>query len=51
MKKFDVSVEIMIEVFKSVGVIKAIGYYRNLSLKVLGEGEVSGLKVKVVFFF
>jgi large subunit ribosomal protein L15 len=49
-KKLDASAEITIEALKSAGVIKATGYYRNLPLKVLGEGEVSGLKVKAAAF-
>lgn len=49
-KKLDAGAEITIETLKSAGVIKATGYYRNLPLKVLGEGEVSGLKVKAAAF-
>ena len=49
-KKLDASAEITIEALKSAGIIKATGYYRNLPLKVLGEGEVSGLKVKAASF-
>jgi large subunit ribosomal protein L15 len=49
-KNLDASAEITIEALKSAGVIKATGYYRNLPLKVLGEGEVSGLKVKAASF-
>lgn len=49
-KKIDASAEITIETLKSAGVIKATGYYRDLPLKVLGEGEVSGLKVRAAAF-
>jgi len=48
--KLDASAEITIETLKSAGVIKATGYYRDLPLKVLGEGEVSGLKVRAAAF-
>jgi len=50
-KKLDAGAEITIDALKSAGVIKATGYYRNLPLKVLGEGDVSeGLKVKASAF-
>lgn len=49
-KKIDASAEITIETLKSAGVIKATGHYRDLPLKVLGEGEVSGLKVRAAAF-
>jgi len=50
-KKIDAGSEITIESLKSAGLIKATGHYRNLPLKVLGEGEVtSGLKVKAACF-
>lgn len=49
--KLDASSEITLESLKSAGIIKATGYYRDLPLKVLGEGELaSGLKVKAAAF-
>mmetsp|Transcript_7934 Transcript_7934/g.26239 ORF Transcript_7934/g.26239 Transcript_7934/m.26239 type:complete len:143 (+) Transcript_7934:539-967(+) len=49
--KLDGSAEITLESLKSAGLIKATGFYRNLPLKVLGEGELtSGLKVKAAAF-
>lgn len=49
--KIDASAEISIETLKSAGIIKATGYYRDLPLKVLGEGELTnGLKVKAHAF-
>ena len=38
--KLDAGSDVTIESLKSAGVIKATGYYRNLPLKVLGNGDL-----------
>jgi len=45
--KLDAGAEVSIETLKSAGVVKATGYYRNLPLKVLGDGEMSSGGVTV----
>jgi large subunit ribosomal protein L15 len=43
--------DIDLDTLKSVGLIKASGYYRDLPLKVLGDGEISAaLKIKAASF-
>ena len=43
--------DVSIESLKAAGVINATGHYRNLPLKVLGNGELpSGVTVKAVAF-
>ena len=49
--KISAGQDVDLDTLKSVGLIKATGYYRNLPLKVLGDGELSqGLKVKAAAF-
>lgn len=49
--KIDAGSEVTIETLKSAGIVKASGHYRNLPLKVLGDGELSaGVTVKAVAF-
>jgi large subunit ribosomal protein L15 len=46
--KLDAGSEIDIQTLKSAGILKATGHYRNLPLKVLGDGELpTGVTVKV----
>jgi large subunit ribosomal protein L15 len=49
--KLDSKSEINLESLKSAGLIKASGYYRNLPLKVLGDGELgAGVTVSASAF-
>ena len=49
--KISAGQDVDLDTLKSVGLIKATGYYRNLPLKVLGDGELTqGLKVKAAAF-
>ena len=49
--KLDAGSEVTLASLKSAGIIKATGHYRNLPLKVLGDGELgAGVTVKAVAF-
>jgi len=49
--KLDGATEITLESLKSAGIVKATGFYRDLPLKVLGDGDLAkGLKIKASAF-
>ena len=49
--KLEAGSDVSIESLKAAGVINASGHYRNLPLKVLGDGEMAaGVKVHAAAF-